>query len=41
MVFFTDGQPTWGERNPQKIMENVKKNANTGNNAHLQLRRRR
>jgi Ca-activated chloride channel family protein len=30
MVFFTDGQPTWGERNPQKIMENVKKR-NTGN----------
>jgi Ca-activated chloride channel family protein len=30
MVFFTDGQPTWGERNPAKIMENVKKN-NTGN----------
>jgi Ca-activated chloride channel family protein len=29
MVFFTDGQPTWGERNPVKIMENVKKN-NTG-----------
>ncbi len=29
MVFFTDGQPTWGERNPQKIMENVK-NKNTG-----------
>lgn len=30
MVFFTDGQPTWGEKNPVKIMENVKKN-NTGN----------
>jgi Ca-activated chloride channel family protein len=30
MVFFTDGQPTWGERNPIKIMENVKKR-NTGN----------
>jgi Ca-activated chloride channel family protein len=30
MVFFTDGQPTWGERNPVKIMDNVKKR-NTGN----------
>ncbi len=30
MVFFTDGQPTWGEKNPVKIMENVKKN-NNGN----------
>ena len=30
MVFFTDGQPTWGERDPKKILENVKKN-NTGN----------
>lgn len=30
MVFFTDGQPTWGERNPAKIIENVKK-LNTGN----------
>jgi Ca-activated chloride channel homolog len=30
MVFFTDGQPTWGERNPAKIVENVKKK-NTGN----------
>ncbi|MBI1831582.1 MAG: VWA domain-containing protein [Planctomycetes bacterium] len=30
MVFFTDGQPTWGERNPQKILENVKR-SNTGN----------
>ncbi len=30
MVFFTDGQPTWGEKNPVKILENVKKN-NTGN----------
>ncbi|MBM3994800.1 MAG: VWA domain-containing protein [Planctomycetes bacterium] len=29
MIFFTDGQPTWGERNPQKILENVKRN-NTG-----------
>ena len=29
MVFFTDGQPTWGEKNPAKILENVKKN-NTG-----------
>jgi Ca-activated chloride channel family protein len=30
MVFFTDGQPTWGEKDPAKILENVKKN-NTGN----------
>jgi Ca-activated chloride channel family protein len=30
MVFFTDGQPTWGERNPAKIVDNVKKK-NTGN----------
>jgi Ca-activated chloride channel family protein len=30
MVFFTDGQPTWGERDPKKILENVKKQ-NTGN----------
>jgi Ca-activated chloride channel family protein len=30
MVFFTDGQPTWGERDPQKLLANVKKN-NTGN----------
>jgi Ca-activated chloride channel homolog len=30
MVFFTDGQPTWGEKSPVKIMENVKK-YNTGN----------
>ncbi len=30
MVFFTDGQPTWGERDPVKILANVKKN-NTGN----------
>ncbi|MBI2803552.1 MAG: VWA domain-containing protein [Planctomycetes bacterium] len=30
MIFFTDGQPTWGERNPVKIIENVKK-LNTGN----------
>ena len=30
MVFFTDGQPTWGERDPMKIIANVKKN-NTGN----------
>src|SRR5206468_11311368 len=29
-VFFTDGQPTWGERDPNKIMANVKKR-NTGN----------
>ena len=29
MVFFTDGQPTWGERDPAKIMANVKKK-NTG-----------
>lgn len=30
MIFFTDGQPTWGERNPHKIVENFKKK-NTGN----------
>ncbi len=30
MVFFTDGQPTWGERNIGKIIENVDKK-NTGN----------
>jgi Ca-activated chloride channel family protein len=30
MVFFTDGQPTWGERNPAKIVENFKKK-NSGN----------
>ena len=30
MVFFTDGQPTWGERDPVKILANVKKQ-NTGN----------
>src|ERR1043165_203743 len=30
MVFFTDGQPTWGVKDPAKILENVKKN-NTGN----------
>jgi len=30
MVFFTDGQPTWGERDPNKIIANVKKH-NTGN----------
>jgi Ca-activated chloride channel family protein len=30
MVFFTDGQPTWGERDPAKIIANVKKN-NTAN----------
>ncbi len=30
MVFFTDGQPTWGERDPIKILANVKK-LNTGN----------
>ncbi len=30
MVFFTDGQPTWGERDPLKILTNVKKN-NTSN----------
>lgn len=30
VVFFTDGQPTWGERDPLKIIANVKKN-NTGN----------
>jgi Ca-activated chloride channel family protein len=26
MVFFTDGQPTWGERDPNRIIANVKKN---------------
>ena len=30
MVFFTDGQPTWGVKDPVKILENVKKN-NNGN----------
>ncbi len=30
MIFFTDGQPTWGERNPAKIVENFKKK-NSGN----------
>lgn len=30
MVFFTDGQPTWGERDPNRILANVKKN-NTAN----------
>lgn len=30
MVFFSDGQATWGERNPLKILENVKK-LNSGN----------
>lgn len=30
MVFFTDGQPTWGEKDPQKIIANVKAK-NTGN----------
>jgi Ca-activated chloride channel family protein len=30
MVFFTDGQPTWGEKDPQKILANVK-TKNTGN----------
>jgi Ca-activated chloride channel family protein len=30
MIFFTDGQPTWGVKDPVKILENVKKN-NTGN----------
>ena len=30
MVFFTDGQPTWGEKDPQKILANVKAK-NTGN----------
>ncbi len=30
MVFFTDGQPTWGERNAAKIIENFAKK-NTGN----------
>src|ERR1051325_9969597 len=30
MAFFTDGQPTWGERDPVKILANVKK-LNTGN----------
>ena len=30
MVFFTDGQPTWGEKDPQKIIANVAKK-NTGN----------
>lgn len=30
MVFFTDGQPTWGEKDPQKILNNVK-TKNTGN----------
>lgn len=30
MVFFTDGQPTWGEKDPQKIINNVKAK-NTGN----------
>jgi Ca-activated chloride channel family protein len=29
MVFFTDGQPTWGERDPVKIIANVKKNNTT------------
>jgi Ca-activated chloride channel family protein len=30
MVFFTDGQPTWGEKDPQKILANVKAK-NSGN----------
>ncbi|MSU80123.1 MAG: VWA domain-containing protein [Gemmataceae bacterium] len=30
MVFFTDGQPTWGERNASKIIENFNKK-NSGN----------
>lgn len=30
MIFFTDGQPTWGEKDPQKILANVAKK-NTGN----------
>lgn len=30
MIFFTDGQPTWGERNAAKIVENFKKK-NSGN----------
>jgi len=30
MVFFTDGQPTWGERDPKKILANVAAK-NTGN----------
>ena len=30
IVFFTDGQPTFGERNPDTILKNVLKN-NTGN----------
>jgi Ca-activated chloride channel family protein len=30
MIFFTDGQPTWGEKNINKIIENVNKK-NTGN----------
>ena len=31
MVFFTDGQPTWGERDPKKILEGDVKKLNTGN----------
>ncbi len=30
MVFFTDGQPTWGEKDPHKIIANVAKK-NSGN----------
>ena len=40
VVFFTDGQPTIGETNPDKILKNVASQEHR-QHAHLHLRRRR
>ncbi len=40
IVFFTDGQPTIGETDPEKILKNVVGQEH-GQHAHLHLRRRR
>ena len=40
VVFFTDGQPTVGETNPEKIVKKTLAK-NTANTPHLHLRRRR